>query len=200
MPYIGLTGIFGAGKSSVLQVFARLGALTIEADRIVRNIIDSEPVLLKKIAAKFGSDVLLPEGRLNRKRLASIVFSDNIKRANLEALLHPYVFRKAESQKKREYKKDAKRIIVFEAPLLIETGYSDSMDKVIVITCPIEKIFSRLEKRGFSRQEVVARFKAQLSQEEKTARADYIIDNSGSVHETDRQIEGVYSEIAGKLL
>lgn len=200
MPYIGLTGIFGAGKSSVLQVFEKLGALTIEADRIVRNIIDSEPVLLKKIAARFGSDVLLPEGGLNRKRLASIVFSDDVKRADLETILHPYVFREAESKKKRAYKENDKRIIVFEAPLLIETGYSDSMDKVVVVTCPIEKIFRRLEKRGFSKKEVVARFKAQLSQEEKAAQADYIIDNSGSVHETNRQIEGIYRKIAGKLL
>ncbi len=195
MPYIGLTGIFGAGKSSVLKMFASLGVLTIEADEIVHNIFDSKPVLLEKIAKKFGSDVLLPEGGLNRRRLASIVFSDDVKRLDLETLLHPYVFKEAEAQKSKAYKKDAKRIIIFEAPLLIESGYNSSMDKVIVVTCPMDKIFSRLEKRGFSKQEVVARFKAQLSQEEKAAQADYIIDNSGSAHETARQIDRIYREI-----
>ncbi len=200
MPYIGLTGIFGAGKSSVLQVFARLGSFTIEADRIVRDVIEREPVLLNNIAEMFGSDVLLPEGGLNRKHLASIVFSDDVKRTDLENLLHPYVFRYAESQKKEAYKKDAKQIIIFEVPLLIETGYSNSMDSVIVVTCHVEQIFSRLKERGFSKKEIVARLKTQLSQEEKEAQADYIIDNSGPENETNRQVEEVYRKIAGKLL
>ena len=200
MPYIGLTGIFGAGKSSVLRDFAKLGALTIDADCIVRNITDSDPALVNKIAVKFGSDVLLPEGKLNRKHLAAVIFSDDVKRAELEALLHPYVFAEAKSKKQEAYEKDTKRIIVFEAPLLIETGYNNLMDGLIVVTCPIEEIFSRLEKRGFSRQEVVARLKAQLSQQEKAARADYLIDNSGSVNETAKQVERIYREIAEKLL
>lgn len=195
MPYIGLTGVFGSGKSSVLRTFAGLGAVTVDADRVVREITDNDDAILREIQSRFGAGVLRSDGRLDRRRLADIIFNDDLKRADLEALLHPHVFAEAERIRERACVENPKAVVIFEAPLLVETAYHRRMDGLITVTAPVEAIFRRLEGRGFSRREILARMKAQLSQDAKKEQADWIIDNSGSPEETAERVRAVYSEI-----
>ncbi|MBI5141392.1 MAG: dephospho-CoA kinase [Nitrospirae bacterium] len=199
MPYIGLTGIFGAGKSSILRIFERLGAFVIDADEIVRDILDNDAAVQGEIARILGADTTAPDGTIDRKQLARIVFADDFRRAQLEALIHPRVFAEAEIRRDRAYAEAhgqmQERMVVFEAPLLVETGYHKRLDALIVIVCPIETALARLEGRGFSRQQSVARMRAQLGQEEKKKEADFIIDNSGTAKEAAIQAAEIYRKI-----
>jgi len=195
MPYVGLTGVFGSGKSSVLRTFAELGAVTVDADRIVRELTDNDAAILREIESRFGSEILLADGSLDRKRLADMIFSDDLMRAGLEALLHPHVFAEAERIRDRVYRSNPKTVVIFEAPLLVETGYHHRMDGLIAVIAPLEAIFSRLEGRGFSREEILARMKAQLGQEAKKEHADWIIDNGGRPEETSAQAAEVFREL-----
>lgn len=195
MPYIGLTGIFGAGKSSVLRIFERLGAFVIDADEIARNILDNDTAVRCEITRLMGADVTGPDRLIDRKQLAEVVFADDFRRAQLEALIHPRVFAEAEIRRDRAYASASERMVLFEAPLLVETGYHKRMDALIVIVCPIETALARLEGRGFARQESLARMRAQIGQEEKKKEADYIIDNSGTVEDTEIQATETYRKI-----
>jgi len=192
VPYIGLTGIFGSGKSYVLGLFETHGALCIDADQLVREITDTDAAVRREIARRIGPETLDANGRLNRKAVARIVFSDEIKRADLEALLHPYVFAESERRRERAYREDRSRIIILEAPLLFEAGYHHMMNATVVVTCPLETLFTRLEVRGFSREEALLRLRTQMSQDEKAALADFRIDNSGSLEETAAQVRSLY--------
>lgn len=195
MPYIGLTGIFGAGKSSALRIFEQLGAYVIDADEITRHILDNDSAVRNEIGRLLGSNLIDHQGRIDRRKLAEVVFADDFRRAQLEALIHPRVFAEAEIRRDRAYAADPGRMVLLEAPLLVETGYHRRMDALIVIACPIETALARLEGRGFSRQQSIARMRAQLGQEEKKKEADYIMDNSGTVEETETQAAKIYGEI-----
>jgi len=195
MPYIGLTGIFGAGKSSALRIFEQLGAYVIDADEIARHIPDNDSAVRNEIGRLLGSGLIDHQGRIDRRKLAEIVFADDLKRVQLEALIHPRVFAEAEIRRDRAYAETPERMVIFEAPLLVETGYFRRMDALMVIVCPIETALARLEGRGFSRQQSIMRMRAQLGQEEKRKEADYIIDNSRTVAETAIQVTELYRKI-----
>lgn len=179
----------------MLRTFAGLGAVTVDADRIVRELTDNDAAILREIESRFGSEVFLADGRLDRKLLADMIFGNDLMRAGLEALLHPHVFAEAERIRDRAFNKDPKTVVIFEAPLLVETGYHHRMDGLIAVIAPLEAIFARLEGRGFSREEILARMKAQLGQEAKKEHADWIIDNSGTPEETSVQAAAVLAEI-----
>ncbi len=195
VPYIGLTGVFGSGKSTVLGLLASLGACCIDADGLVRAITDSDEAVRREIARRVGPSALDQDGNLDRKEVARIVFSDEHKRADLEALLHPYVFAESERLKDAAYRADPHRVVVLEAPLLFEAGYDRMMDATLVVTCPMETIFTRLVSRGFSKAEVLTRLRSQMSQTEKADRARYRVDNGGSLEDTEVQVRAVYERI-----
>jgi len=195
MPYLGLTGVFGAGKSTVRRMFEDLGAVGIDADAVVRRIVDRDEALRREIAARLGPEVLRPDGGLDRARTARIVFADDLKRADLEALLHPFVFSEAERLRDAAFRKSPSAVVLFEAPLLVETGYNERMDGLIAVSCPMDTLLVRLEGRGFSRREALARLRAQLGQEQKEAAADWTIRTGGSLEETRRQVEAVHRAI-----
>jgi len=196
MPYAGLTGCFGAGKSTVREIFEKLGATGIDADALVRNLVDADAAIRREIAARIGPEVLRPDGTLDRPKTAEIVFSDDLKRADLEALLHPYVFAEAERIRDKAYAKDPSALVIFEAPLLVETGYYRRMDALVTVICPMDILLQRLKTRGFSAESALKRLRAQLSQEEKSQAADFVVNNGGTIADTASLVTQIKSRLS----
>ncbi len=183
---LGITGGISSGKSLVIKILRELGISVISADEIVHSLL-SQPYYLNKIRESFGKEVFDGEV-LNRKKLGSIIFKSEEKRRILNNLLHPPVLKiiKEEIEKNRE----RKGILAFEIPLLFEVGIENWFDEIWVVYCPFEKQIERLMKRdNISYEEAINRINSQLPLEDKVRRADYVIDNSGSMENTIKQVK-----------
>jgi len=197
MPLIGLTGGYACGKSLVLRGFVERGAHGIDCDRIAREITAKGEPGLEKIAGEFGQGFLLADGGLNRAHLASLIFNDEAARKRLEGLLHPIIFSRVYSRAEGIMRKDSQAVVVVDAPLLYEAGMEERMDKVVVVTCPLVARMERgMARDRISREQAAARIAAQTPLEEKAARADYVIDNSGAPERTAQMISDVWEKIA----
>jgi dephospho-CoA kinase len=202
---VGLTGGIGSGKSTVSRLLAALGAVVIDSDAIVHELQAPGTPLLARIAESFGSEMIRPDGSLDRARLGQLVFADDAARARLNALVHPVVGR--ETLRRLEAARAAgAALVVLDIPLLLERRAagaggagptaSDSASEVIVVYAREEQQIERqLARDGASREQALARIRAQLSIEEKRKLADYVIDNSGSPAETERQVRELYAKL-----
>lgn len=180
MPFIGLTGNFGMGKTTVLKFFKNSGAYTINADKLVSDILKRRAII-KKLSAVLGSSILTKKGSkviINKKRMADIIFSDPRMRTDAERIIHPEVIKIAKNIKKRIFAQNPNAVIVCEVPLLFEGGYRKIFDKVAVVYCSKAKAIERLRKRGFSKAHILKRMRAQLPISQKKASADFVINNS----------------------
>ncbi len=175
-----------------MRMFERLGAKVLSADAIVHELL-RRPDIARSVAGVFGPEVLR-DGVIDRKRLSEKVFSDRAKREMLEGLLHPLVLERVRLMKRR----NPEDIIVAEVPLLYEAGFDRDVDAAVVVTADEDVVRRRLEKKGFSVEEIDLRRAAQLSLEEKAERADYVIDNSGSLEETERQVRAIWEDLSGR--
>lgn len=175
MLIVGLTGGIGAGKSTVANMFAQLGALTIDADQLARQAIEKGSPGFDEVVSTFSSDVL-SDGDINRSMLGSIVFKDAAKRKQLEEIVHPQVQEALANKIKSLSPGD---ILVYEIPLLVETGAAKKFDYVITVESDIENRLDRLFERGLDEDEAQRRIDAQASQSEREAVADYVIINDG---------------------
>ncbi len=184
-----LTGNYGMGKSYVLSLFRELGAVTLESDRIVGVLLKDNGVI-EKVAEMLGRDVITPDGTLNKKAVAEKIFHDREMKDKLEALLHPLAFEKVKDFTHKIRKKDS--LVIVEVPVLFERGYQARFEKVITVFTSEEKALKRLAMEGVSESDARARLKNQLPISEKKARANYVIDNSGSREQTKSQVEDVY--------
>ncbi|NOZ24527.1 MAG: dephospho-CoA kinase [Nitrospirae bacterium] len=195
---VGLTGGFGYGKTTVLKLFEKLGAAVLSADAIVHDLLRRETVR-DSIVEMFGPDILTG-GEIDRKKLSARVFSDEGSRKNLERLLHPLVLETI----RRAYRQAAaltpedKVVMVVEIPLLFEAGFDKEVDAVVAVTADSAAVRMRLRRKGFSDEEAMKRCAAQMPAEEKAARADYVIDNSGALEETERQVRRVWEDLMNK--
>lgn len=190
----GLTGGIGTGKSTVSAIFKRLGACIIDADELARKAVRKGTPAWKKVKDLFGEDVLDPGGTINRMRLGEIVFGDEQKRKRLEQIIHPEVFKKIKRQKEEILKEDREAIIICDIPLLIESGYYMEVGKVILVYAGEKEQLSRLADK-FSPEDALKRIRSQMPLHEKKRYADYIIDNSGSIGETEAQCKKIYEEL-----
>ncbi len=174
---VGLTGSIGSGKSTFAGLLADRGAAVLDADDVTRELQRPGGRLYDVTVARFGSDVVSPGGELDRATLAKIVFADPTALADLEALTHPAVHEvMGERASKAASETDA---VVLVVPLLLEVGHYD-VAGVVVVDCPVEIVMRRLaEGRGMGEAEVQARLARQLPREERLAKADLVIDNSG---------------------
>lgn len=177
---IGLTGGFGSGKSTVAKMFRKKGATVIDADQIAHQALKKNNPLFKKIKVLFPEALSRCGRHMNRKKIAEKIFSNSGKRERLEALIHPYVFKRI--QKKTVTSK--KRIVVAEVPLLFEAGFDRGCDRTLAVTCRRPVKITRLLAKGFSRKEIASREKAQMKKSLKIKKADFVIDNSSSVAKT----------------
>lgn len=183
---IGLTGNIATGKSTVARMLRELGAVVIDADQIARDVVRPGQPSLAEIVRVFGSEVLLPNGELDRPKMARLVFSDPDKLRQLEAIIHPVV-REAIWREIRAQPNDA--VVVIEAIKLFESSWARACDQVWVTHCSPETQVARLiESRGLSPEEARIRVEAQSPQAEKLAQAHVVIDTSHSLEETHRQV------------
>ena len=199
---VALTGGIATGKSYCLERFSRLGVPVIDADVLAREALAPGTPGLKAAAARFGPSVLDPAGALDRTALARVVFADAAAREDLEAIVHPLVYRRIKDWFGALERSPGPSGPGFEAqlgiadvPLLYETGHEHDFDRVIVAACPPEQQIARLLARGLSPEEARQRLAAQWPIDEKRRRADHVIDTSGPLEQTDRQV----AEILEKL-
>lgn len=184
-----LTGGIASGKSTVSAMLAELGAAVVDADRVAREVVLPGRPALRRVAEAFGQAVLNDDGTLNRKKLGDIVFADEKKRKELEAILHPVIRQEMEARIDRLEKENPRRLVVADIPLLYETGLDARYPEVMVVYVPPAVQLERLMKRdGLTRTQALARLDAQLPIDEKKARADWVIDNSGTLADTRRQV------------
>ena len=182
MIILGLTGSIGCGKSSLSNILKENNIDIIDADIISRKIFEDKK-LLNLVFEHFGDCIKNEDGSLNRKALGNIVFNDDNRLIELNALTHPRIKEKIIKEIEM-LKLNNKEVIVIDAPLLIEGGYLEMVDKLLVITCNNEIQVSRIQKRdNCTREEALSRINSQMSQEEKVKYADYILDNSGSIED-----------------
>jgi len=196
MKVIGITGNIASGKSTVARMFEALGARIIDADEIARIVVEPGAPAWEEIVSEFGRDILEPDGAINRKRLADIVFGDEAKRKRLNDITHPRI-RERISDLLREYEKEGAPVVMVEATLIVERGGLMSLiDGLIVVTADEETQIERLIRdKGYKREEAVSRLRAQMPAREKMMHGDYIIDNSGSLEDTRAQVKAVWGEI-----
>ena len=196
MLLVGLTGGIASGKNLVAQVFKDLGAHIIDADRIVHDLLKPGRDVRQEVVDYFGKDILLPDTRIDRGKLGEIVFNDEEKRAWLNRCIHPQVFSAYTAQVEHIRNQQPGAIIVFDAVLLIETGYHRNMDRTVVVYAEQEQQIKRLSSRdGFTREQALARIRCQMPLGEKRSHADYVIDNTGAREQAERQAKEVFLKL-----
>ncbi len=189
---IGLTGNIGTGKSTVAGMLAELGAETIDADLVAHEVMRASTPAHAAIVETFGLEVLTPDGEIDRTRLGLLVFADPAALARLEAIVHPATLEATD----RLIAAASAAVVVVEAIKLIEAGMADGCDSVWVTTCrPKQQIYRIRGGRNLSRAEAEQRVQAQPPQEEKIARADVVIDTSGSLSQTRAQVQAAWERL-----
>jgi len=194
---VGLTGGIGSGKSEVSRRLAAQGAVIIDADAIAREVVAPGTPGLEQVVAAFGPQLLRADGTLDRERLGDIVFADPGKLMKLNGIVHPLVGKR---MTELETTANAEAIVVHDVPLIAENGLAPAYDVVVVVDTPPALQLDRLVKlRGMSQEQARARVAAQATREERLAIADFVIDNSGSLGELDRQVGDLWAELRRRL-
>lgn len=200
---VGLTGGIAVGKSAVGEMFAALGAQVVQADEIAHQLMEPGESVYLEVVKHFGSGILNPDGSVNRGRLAELAFGAAGKPSRVQELnqiVHPAVIRRQEEWMADVGRRDHHAIAIVEAALILEAKMAEGFDRLIVVTCRPEQRVERWARRlnvdqETARREVARRMAAQLSDEEKIKAADYVVDNSGSLDETARQVTKIYAEL-----
>jgi dephospho-CoA kinase len=192
MYLVGLTGGIASGKSFVASLLADLGASTIDADEVAREVVSLGSPGLSAVVSEFGSEVLLPSGELDRHKLGDIVFSDPQSRIRLEAILHPLI----RVRTTELINSQSSEIVVYSVPLLVEAKVDYPFDSVITVEAGSENQVERLVRsRSLTEDEARKRVSAQTTEAMRVERADYVIDSSGSKDETKSQVEEIWQQL-----
>lgn len=195
MKVLGITGGISSGVSLVAGIFRELGAVVIEADQVARQVVEPGTEAYRKIVDAFGTGVVQPDGTLDRKQLARIIFTDPIARRRLNAITHPQIRRRIQEEVERVRDATPQAIVIIDIPLLLDTTGPEAfdLDGVIVVNARGEVQINRLMVRDkLSKQEAEQRLAAQRPVAEKAAEADWVIDNSGSVENTRNQVVALW--------
>jgi len=195
MKKVGLTGNIGTGKTTVAWMFEEQGAKLLNADSIAHETIAPQTAVWKQLFDRYGKKVMMQDQIINRKALAQIIFSDDTERKFVESIIHPKVHDEL-TKRIADLKRNGTQLLIVEVPLLFETRWDKEMDSIIVVSCDLEQQIKRCQdKFGLTREDVLLRVKAQRSIEEKISKADYVVDNSGSMNETLIQVRRIYSSL-----
>jgi dephospho-CoA kinase len=192
---VALTGGIATGKSYVLEQFRRRGVPCLDADALAHGVMAPGTEATTAIAARFGQEMLAPDGSVDRARLGPVVFADAAARRALETIVHPAVYRAITAGLRAFELTDAAPLAIVDVPLLYETGADSKFDKVIVTECPPDVQIARLTARGLTESAARQRLAAQLPTRDKAARADFVIRTDGQFADTDRQVERVLAAL-----
>jgi len=196
---VGLTGGIACGKSTIAKMFADLGAYVVQSDQIAHELYRKGEPVYAEVVKRFGSSIVKPNGEIDRAKLGAIAFGEN-RVEELNQIVHPAVIQHQSRWIFDVASKEPDAIAMIEAALIFEAGTNTRFEKMIVVTCTPEQKIARFAQRtgmdeAAARAEVERRSKAQWPDEEKVKRADYLIDNSGPLKETDAQVKKVFTEL-----
>ncbi len=192
---IGLTGGIASGKSAVAERLRRIGAAVVDADQLARQVVEPGQPALAELAARFGAEMLLPDGSLDRKRLGAVVFADAAARRDLERITHPRIAAAGQAAIAGHAAAGA-AIVLYEAPLIVENGLHRGLDALIVVAVPLEVQRQRLMARDGSTAEAAeARIAAQLPLAKKLEVATWVVDNAGDAAALDAEVARVVAAI-----
>ncbi len=193
-PIIGILGGIGSGKSTVAAEFAKLGCKVIDADKIAHELLD-EPAVKAKVVGLFGRTILDSEGKIDREKLADVVFADAQKLSLLNEIIHPLVLQRAEELIKQYDRQNQVKAIVLDMPLLVEVGWDKRCDKLIFVVCEQKLRLDRAKKLGFDKNQVKIRENFQISLDNKANLADNTIENNSDFSVLARQVTDIFSYI-----
>ena len=195
---VGLTGGIASGKSTVSAMFRDLGCQVLDSDAITRDLFQPGNPVNKAVAAAFGHQVVADDGSINRKVLGEIVFKNPEQRLKLNSLVHPAIKERQSAFLEAVGSQDIHAIAIIEAALMVEAGTRADYDRLIVVSCLPEVQRERLRVRsGLTAEQIDSRIASQMPMEEKIKVADFVIDNSGDVAETRRQVGEVFEKLRG---
>ncbi|HJZ70654.1 MAG TPA: dephospho-CoA kinase [Vicinamibacterales bacterium] len=192
---VALTGGIATGKSYVLNRFRHLGVPCLDADELAHGVEAAGTEATAAIAARFGAEVLTADGSVDRAKLGPIVFADPAARRELEAIVHPAVYRAIAAGIRAFELTGTHRFAIVDVPLLFETGAEQRFDRVIVTACSADLQIARLKARGLSEDAARQRLAAQWPTEQKIAGADFVVHTDGTFDDTSRQVAGIASQL-----
>jgi dephospho-CoA kinase len=191
--YLGLSGGIGSGKSTVAKILSEVGAVIIDADAIAKEVLEPGQVGYENVLLAFGETLLDTFGNIDRKILASLVFQDAEKLLKLESIVHPAVIARV-SEIRESFPETA--IVVYDTPLLVEKQLQDQFDKVLIVSADEDIRKERLVQRGLDLADIEARMANQVTDIQRTAVADFVIINNGSMKELREQVAKVWQQLS----
>ncbi len=197
MLLVGLTGGIGSGKTTVARMLETRGAVVFDADLLARDAVEPGTPGYRQVVERFGPNVLAPGGGIDREALAAVVFADPAARRDLEAIVHPEI-RRLFAVSTEAYR-DTDAVVLFSAPLLVETGMHTAFEVLVVVSAPVEQQIERLmRERAMSEPAIRERIAAQLPLEDKAEVADILIDNDGTLEELEGQVDRVWTQLRAR--
>ncbi|MFQ6121597.1 MAG: dephospho-CoA kinase [Dehalococcoidales bacterium] len=192
MKVIGLTGGISSGKSTVSQFLAKLGAIIIDADKVGHEAFKPDTKVWHEVVAAFGKQILAPNGEIDREKLGTVVFGNSEARARLNQIMHPRIYDMVKAQLEG-YRRKGVAVVVLEAPLLLEAGWTSLADEVWVTAASENTVLKRLRERTrLSEEESLARIRSQLPTEERVRHADVVIDTDCSLTELKAKVKKLW--------
>ena len=195
----GLTGGIASGKSTIARIFASLGCITVDADQIVARLYQPGEAGHEALVRTYGSGILLPDGTIDRRKLADVAFASDEAAKALNALIHPLVIAEQVRMMDEAGRESGDRIVMVEATLLIESGGKDRYDRIVIVDVDPEIQLARAAARGMSREDAARRIARQMPREERLRYADYVIDNSGDLDAAEAETRRVFAALQGDL-
>jgi len=195
MKVVGLTGGIGSGKSTVSGFLAELGAVILDADEVGHEAFKPNTEIWREVIAAFGRQILTPTGEIDRGKLGEIVFNNTGSLARLNQIMHPRMYEMVKAQIE-EYRRQGVKVVVLEAPLLIEASWTSLVDEVWVTVAPESTVLRRIEERtGLSEQQSLARIRSQLSSEERARHADVAINTDCDLDELRARVSELWQRL-----
>ena len=191
--YLGLSGGIGSGKSTVAKILSNLGAVVIDADVIAREVLEPNQAGYQKAIEVFGESILDSDLRIDRKRLAELVFQNSDELAKLEAIVHPAVIARV-AQIRSSLPEST--VVVYDTPLLFEKNLQGQFDKVLIVVTDSEHRKARLIERGLELTDIEARIANQATDAQRRTVADFVIENNGSPEQLQDQVNKVWQQIS----
>ncbi len=200
MIVVGVTGNMGSGKTTVSRMLRDMGAEVVDADQLAREIVQPHRPAWRELVAEFGSSILREDGTIDRRRLARMVFADAERLRRLNEITHPRIIEEIDARIRAARRRGDTRVLVIDAPLIIEAGMVSMVDRIWLVRADQEVRMQRLLQRGeYTRSEIRDRLRAQMPENEQLRYADAVIDNSGCIEETRRQVRALWEELCKEI-